>query len=267
MIESTQWFDVIKHKDDLIVIREKLADIDPRFHTDYTNIFLILGSHSALLIDTGAGLFPLKSIIDELIGKRKLLVVNTHSHWDHACGNREFDEIHVHEIESKMVSMPNNISLLKDSPREIVKRYEINNFLLPPASKINSLKDGDTFDLGDLSVKVIHTPGHSPGSISLLTNRGELFPGDLAHYGSVFLPKKKQFPIVLSSLLKLINLFEAKKITEIYPSHEKYPVGLELLRGLHEGIQNIENLWETRQKDRFLRSWIVDDGNFKYIIL
>ncbi|MBA7645059.1 hypothetical protein ES703_52811 [subsurface metagenome] len=99
MAESDQWFEVIKHKEDLYVIREKLAEIDPRFNSFYTNLFLLLGSKTALLIDTGAGLFPLKPIITDLIGERNLKVLNTHCHWDHVGSNHEFDEIYIHEIE------------------------------------------------------------------------------------------------------------------------------------------------------------------------
>ena len=46
-IDRHQWFEVIKLKDYLYVIRERLDEIDPRFYTTYDNLFLLLGSHSA----------------------------------------------------------------------------------------------------------------------------------------------------------------------------------------------------------------------------
>ncbi|MBA7558281.1 hypothetical protein ES705_51079 [subsurface metagenome] len=91
MAESNQWFDVIKHKDYLYIIRENLDDIDPRFHSTYTNLYLLIGSNSALLIDTGAGLFPLKSIVDDIIDNKILKIINTHCHWDHVGSNHEFE--------------------------------------------------------------------------------------------------------------------------------------------------------------------------------
>lgn len=266
MAESNQWFEVIKHKEDLYVIREKLAEIDPRFNSFYTNLFLLLGSKTALLIDTGAGLFPLKPIITDLIGERNLKVLNTHCHWDHVGSNHEFDEIYIHEIEKLTISRSINITNLSSSSKDVVKRYEKYNFSIPPASSVKPLKDGDSIDLGDLKIDIIHTPGHSPGSISLYTNNNELFTGDLAHYGAVYLPKKRNLPEVLSSIDKLIKLCEKKPSVEIYPSHEEFNVSIELLRDLHDGIKNIDKLWETRQKDNFLRSWIIDDGKFKYVI-
>ncbi len=266
MVENDKWFDVIKHKEDLFIIREKLAEIDPRFNSFYTNLFLLLGSDIALLIDTGAGLFPLRPIINRLIGNKDLKVINTHCHWDHVGGNHEFDEIYIHEIEKLTISRPINISNLKGSPKKVVNRYEKYNFSIPPALSIKPLKDGDNMDLGEINIEVIHTPGHSPGSICLLTNRNELFTGDTAHYGTPYLPKKKSFPEVLSNLSKLINICEKQQSIEIFPSHEEFGVGIELLKDLYNGIANIENIWDTKVKNDFMRSWIIDDGKFKYDI-
>ncbi|MBY9013255.1 MAG: hypothetical protein KGD70_12855, partial [Candidatus Lokiarchaeota archaeon] len=64
MSKDIDWYEVIKQKDYLYIIRERLDEIDPRFLTTYTNIYLILGLDKALLIDTGSGLFPIKPIID-----------------------------------------------------------------------------------------------------------------------------------------------------------------------------------------------------------
>jgi len=267
MSNAENWYEIIEHKNYLFVIREKLDEVDPRFLTTYTNMYLILGSQKALLIDTGCGIFPLKPVIDKIIENRVLLVFNTHSHFDHRGANDEFDAIYIHESEAKNASMPFDVSILKDSPKEIVNVLsDKNSFVYSPPKEVKSLKEGNKFDLGGIAVEVIHTPGHSIGSISLLTNKGELFTGDTAHYGSMYLPKRKQFPIILSSISKLKDLFDANKFQEIYPSHEKYPVGRELLDELYSGINNIENIWDTKQKNRFLHAWILEDSNFKYVI-
>ncbi|GAH03689.1 unnamed protein product, partial [marine sediment metagenome] len=60
--------------------------------------------------------------------------------------------------------------------------------------------------------------------------------------------------------------FEAKIIQEIYPSHEEFAVGRELLDDLYDGINNIESIWDTRERYKFLRAWILEDSKFKYII-
>ena len=98
-MNSKDWYEVIHYNRYIIVIREKLSEIDPRFLTTYTNIFLILGSNKSLLIDTGCGLFPLKPIVEELIEDRELFVINTHSHFDHIGSNSEFEEVYIHKNE------------------------------------------------------------------------------------------------------------------------------------------------------------------------
>ena len=80
------------------------------------------------------------------------------------------------------------------------------------------------------------------------------------------LPKKKLLPDFLSTLSKLIDLCEKQESIEVYPSHEEYVVGLELLKELYKGIENIENIWDTRVKNNFMRSWNIDDGKFNYDI-
>lgn len=266
MVEDNDWFEVIKHKDYLYIIRERLDEVDPRFLTTYTNIYLILGLDKALLIDTGSGLYPLKPVVDKLIENRELLIINTHSHFDHRGSNDEFETIYIHENELKSASMPFDISMLKDSPKKIVNRYSAKNYVYQPPANVEPTKDGNRFDLGDISVEVFHTPGHSIGSISLLTSNGELFTGDTAHYGTMYLPKKKDFAIILNSISRLKDLCKANIVQEIYPSHEEFAVGRELLDDLYDGINNIENIWDTRERYKFLRAWLLEDSKFKYII-
>ncbi|GAG78573.1 unnamed protein product [marine sediment metagenome] len=166
-------------------------------------------------------------------------MINTHSHWDHVGGNSEFGEVFIHEIEKESIKNPVNLSMLVDSSKKIVKRYESVNFSIQSATQINALQEGDEIDLGGLVVKVFHTPGHSPGSISLLSSNGALYTGDLAHYGSVFLPKKKNLQTVLTSIEKLLELVEEFNNIEIYPSHEEYVTNKDLLINLHAESQTL----------------------------
>ena len=268
MSDNKLYFKISKHKDYLFVIQENISIIHPVYTNDPLNMYLILGAHTALLLDTGCGLYPLKPIVDDLIGKRKLLVINTHTHWDHVLGNVEFKEIYIHENEADIVSKHYDVSYFKDSPNEIVNCYAEQNFLIPPAKTINTLKGGDSFDLGGLEVEIIHCPGHSPGSICLLTSNNELFTSDVAYYGDQFLPKREDFPQVLDTLSKLIKLCEKQEIIELYPSHRKYPCDKTLLTDLYNGIKNIENLWESKIPFDFFHAWEIhdDSGKFKYFV-
>lgn len=266
MTEGKSWFEVIRHKEYLYVIRERLDKLEPRFYTTYINLYLLLGNKKAVLIDTGTGLFPLKPLVDSLIEDKKLIVVNTHGHFDHRGANKEFEEVIAHSLEVFDLSKPLNIAFLKESTQDIVKHYANNNFLIKPARNVKSIEEGYVIDLGAITLKVIHTPGHSPGSISLLSNRGEFFTGDTAHYGAMYLPKLKKFPIILSSLRKMLKISLDHGVSELYPSHEAFPTGIELLESLITGISNIGNYWDSKIRNKFLDAWILEDSNFKYII-
>ncbi|GAG82357.1 unnamed protein product [marine sediment metagenome] len=149
MSDENQHFKISKQKDYLYVISENISIVHPVYTNDPLNLYLLLGSHTALLLDTGCGLYPLKSIVKDLIGERKLLVFNSHAHWDHILGNEEFGEIYIHKDESEIVAKPYDLSFLINSPSELIK-YKEKNFSIPPAQVINTLKDGDTFDLGEI---------------------------------------------------------------------------------------------------------------------
>jgi glyoxylase-like metal-dependent hydrolase (beta-lactamase superfamily II) len=259
-------FKISHQKDYLIVIEENISIVHPVYRNDPLNLYLILGSHTALLLDTGCGLYPLQPVVKSLIGERKLLVFNTHTHWDHVLGNEEFSEIYVHENEADIVKNPYNLSFLVDSPNEIIYKYRDRNFLIPPSRCIKKLKDNDVFDLGEIEVKIIHCPGHSPGSICVLTSTGELFTSDVAYYGDTFLPKRDSFPVVLKSLSKLSKICEENSGLELYPSHRKYPCDINLLTDLQYGINNIKNLWNTRKAFDFFEAWQIDDEKFRYYI-
>ncbi len=266
MKDNKDWYEVIRHKDYLYIIRERLDKLDLRFYTKYVNLYLILGSQKALLIDTGCGLFPLSPIISNLTNSKELIVVNTHFHFDHRGANEEFKEIYIHEIEANYIAKEFDLSFLTDCPNDVIKQYEKKEFKLKPASIIHPIKEDYIFKLGDISLKVIHTPGHSPGSISLLSDRGELFTGDTAHYGAMYLPERNEHHIILKSIEKLINLYNKSDSLEIYPSHENYPVSRDLLDSLSDGIKNIDKIWDSKKYDEFLESWVIKGENFIYII-
>ena len=59
-----EWFEIQEIKNYIYVIKERLGLIDPRFLTEFTNMFLVLGSTKALLMDTGSGLYPIKPVVD-----------------------------------------------------------------------------------------------------------------------------------------------------------------------------------------------------------
>jgi glyoxylase-like metal-dependent hydrolase (beta-lactamase superfamily II) len=104
-------------------------------------------------------------------------IVNTHGHPDHTCGNARVKDltdakIVMHELDDQMFN----------STREQALARQWGFAPSPPADI--TVKDGDEIVVGDVSLKVIHTPGHSPGGICLLGN-GNLFTGDTLFVGGI----------------------------------------------------------------------------------
>ena len=103
-------------------------------------------------------------------------ILNTHSHIDHIMGNRRMRDltgaqIIIHERESS--------SLINQAP------YMMQMFGAEPSPPADiTVRDKDTITIGNTYLDVLHTPGHSPGSISLYHN-GIVFTGDTLFVGGV----------------------------------------------------------------------------------
>lgn len=266
MKSAKNYFNIKKIKEYIYVIQEDITAIHPVYKNSPLNLYLIKGKDKALLVDTGCGIKSPKPLLQGLIEKRELIVVNSHTHWDHILGNHYFKTVYVHKNGEYVVSNPYNVSFLRGSPSKLIKTYEKENFLIPPAENIKTIKEGHIFQLGEINLKVLHTPGHSSESICLLTNKNECFIGDVAYYGEQFLPQRKNFQKVLSTLSRLISLYEEKGNLDLYPSHNGFPCDKSLLTKLYNGIENIENIWDQKKENQFFGTYELDDGNFKYYI-
>ncbi len=103
-------------------------------------------------------------------------VVNTHAHIDHTMGNREM----VRRTGAKVIIHEADAADLQGTPRNILEMFGADD---PPPADI-LVSDGDRIKVGGVSLRVIHTPGHTPGGMCLYTE-GVLFTGDTLFVGSV----------------------------------------------------------------------------------
>lgn len=145
-----------------------------------TNCYVIwlAGEENCWIIDPGGFARPVKAAVDRRNLKPELIVI-THGHWDHFFGNNGLRKrwpdlsIAVHEKDAPALPDP-GVNLSVSMFGKLVKS--------PAADRI--LKDGDKLSLLSAEFEVIHTPGHSPGSISLYCAQQQIvFVGDLIFAG------------------------------------------------------------------------------------
>lgn len=166
-----------------------------------TNCFLVgdTDSHEAIIIDPGLDReSEAKTILKdiELNDFEVKYIVNTHGHPDHTSGNSIMKEatkapILIHEYDSPMLSNP-----LAD----------------------RKLHDGDLIEVGSIKLRVIHTPGHSKGSIILLTT-DTVFSGDTLFAGSI-----GRYDLPGGSIEDIKNSLRSRLLTlpdyvKVYPGH------------------------------------------------
>jgi len=162
-----------------------------------------------LIIDPGAeGSHLIKFIKQEKISIN--YIVNTHGHPDHIGANRKIKEhtnapILIHQYDAPMLAKSGSVLSLI-FPVE---------FSSPPADTF--IKDGDLIECAGMKLKVLHTPGHTPGGISLLID-DSIFTGDTLFSGSI---GRSDLPggspqVLLNSIKKILSLDEN---LIVYPGH------------------------------------------------
>lgn len=179
-----------------------------------TNCY-ILGDEKtkkAVIIDAAA---EADKILKEIktIGAKVEKIINTHGHADHIAGVREVQDA----INTEFFLHKDDLFLMEDFP-EMSEYLGLNEKAAP---KINGyLEDNNIVKVGDIEIKVIHTPGHTPGSVSFYIRREKiLIAGDTLFAGSV---GRTDFPggsakkITESIIKKLIPLGDD---IIVYPGH------------------------------------------------
>ena len=175
----------------------------------FTNSYIVshAKSRDALIID------PIKptDTYKEIISDKKLntkAIILTHGHVDHIEGIYDFDlPIMIHAKDIEYIKDPNlNLSAFTE------------NEMTEKDISIKALVDGEIIDLAGINFKVINTPGHTPGSISLYVEN-ILFSGDTLFFdgiGRCDLPGGNCNAITSSIKEKLFILPDE---TKVFPGH------------------------------------------------
>ncbi|WP_350344446.1 MBL fold metallo-hydrolase [Proteinivorax tanatarense] len=176
-----------------------------------TNCYIVYDGRKGVVIDPGGNAQKIIKIINSL-GIELKYIINTHGHSDHIGANtalkKEFPkaEIAIHKEDSDMLTEPQkNLSALMGEK------------VVSPTADIK-LEDADFFEVGNMKIEVLHTPGHTPGGIMLLVE-DLIFSGDTVFKMSV---GRTDLPggdtATLRKSLKEFSKLMTEDLT-IYPGH------------------------------------------------
>ena len=187
-----------------------------------TNSYLLIDENSkeAVLIDLGGDYHAIKDELEKNNASLKY-ILNTHGHFDHILGERDAQEVfdipvYVHEEDKYLV---------ENLPKQL-ERFGFAANAQPPKN-IKTFTEKDIFKIGDKEIKVIHTPGHTPGSVCFLVGK-QLFSGDTLFYTSVGRTDFEGGSFAqLSNSIKE-KLFKLDDDIDVYPGHDsKTNIGYE----------------------------------------
>jgi glyoxylase-like metal-dependent hydrolase (beta-lactamase superfamily II) len=187
-IDARDWYETIPFADGITLIHEPW--MPPFFRC---NMWLIEGRERSLLVDSGLGAVPLRAHVPALSGRPVTLLIS-HTHWDHIGAAHEFAERLVHPAEADIAADPTHQATLfaKYATGErdeemflgLPPGWRAPAYRIPPAPATGLVRHGDRIDLGGRELTVLHTPGHSPGHVSLFEERtGTLIAQDVVYDG------------------------------------------------------------------------------------
>ncbi|MDY6444011.1 MAG: MBL fold metallo-hydrolase [Bacteroidales bacterium] len=188
------------------------------------SVYLVEGEEKALLIDAGAYMPHLDQAVAALTDK-PVMVALTHGHGDHVGGIVCFPEVWIHPADIPMIARNG-------------EGYQ---------GEIHELNDGDVIDLGGREIEVLHTPGHTSGSITFFDKERHYgFSGDA--FGStnllLFVPS---FSTLIETCTRTADYMQKNGIKKLFPGHYGGPNVETLQRVLDEKKMSQELLAGKRQ--------------------
>jgi Zn-dependent hydrolases, including glyoxylases len=226
----SDWFEIYKLPKNIYAIYEP-------HHFQEVISFLVIGEEKALLIDTGLGFKDIKDEVDALT-TLPIIVVNTHSHFDHVGSNWQFDKVFIINEPNALQRLKNGVNRRGETTGEIDTNFEpeafhYHNGEIPidlatfkgKPSVPQPIENGYVFDLGGRKFEVVHTPGHSPDSIMLANHEEKiLFTGDSFYPASLYAHIQKsdglnsEKDVYRSTISKVAGMFADY---DLYCSHNE----------------------------------------------
>jgi glyoxylase-like metal-dependent hydrolase (beta-lactamase superfamily II) len=215
---AQDWYTVERVGDGVTVIQEWMGREDIKS-------FLVEGEREVGVLDTGMGVGDFAGLVASLTD-REPLVLHSHAHWDHIGDSHRFPRVLVHPDEADDLrrgeSNDNYRGLFGPGAIELDRLpegFDPDTAAIPGTDPTGWLLEGDSFDLGGRVLEAFHTPGHTPGGITLLDRASRtLFPGDAINLGQIYLLAPTSDPAAWRRTLeKLVEL--SRQVDILRPSH------------------------------------------------
>lgn len=235
----SEWFEVYRIRPGVFALYEP-------HQAEEVISYLIVGSRRALLFDTGMGIASIRAVVDQLT-PLPVTVLNSHTHYDHVGGNREFSDIMGMDTaftrERAAKGYFNEVMRAEVRPENLCgplpKGFDASAYHVPPFRITREVRDGSVLDLGGRKLEVIAVPGHTPDSIALLDRAHRLlFTGDTFYVGPIWLfEPETDFEAYARSTARLAAL--AGEVDLLLPAHNTPAASPAYLAKLRDAAQAI----------------------------
>jgi len=240
MNAKSDWFEIYR------INTLTYAILEPK-HIEEVISYLIIGERQAVLFDSGMGIADIRAEVSALT-KLPIIVINSHSHYDHIGGNHLFDEIWSFQNEFENSRIRKGYAnaecrkyMSEGSYIDLPSDIDLNTFFVPGTRITKYLHHQETIDLGGRILTVHHTPGETPGAISLYDDLYNIFfTGDLLHPGGMWLYQTESNWNEFVSSIDYLGT-KVNDIKFICPAHNEFCVKPEFVVDVKQAITQINN--------------------------
>ncbi len=207
---------------------------------------LIVGAEKAALIDSGMGVFG-PGVYEEVkkLTDKPVLCICTHGHPDHIAGSVLFDEVYLNERDLDQVGRLAPEKRLFDTgmfshKNEAILAYAREHILDCSGFHSKNVDEGDSFDLGGITLEILKLPGHSKGEIAVYDRMDNLvFSGDAFsdHVPASSLKSLAEFQEMADGIQRFLSAIHAD--TAVYHGHRTEPVSHQLMQDEMQAAREI----------------------------
>jgi glyoxylase-like metal-dependent hydrolase (beta-lactamase superfamily II) len=172
---SFGWYEVVAFPRGVTMLAE------PGHYEDVKS-YLVEGQRAVAVLDAGMGVGDFYGLVRSL-SDREPVVLLSHAHFDHIGACHRFDQVQVHpsEADALRAGVPNerfapwfSDDYLRGVP--LPDDFDAASAAIPGCEPTGFLDHRDVIDLGGRALEAFHTPGHSPGGITLLDRANRRLP-------------------------------------------------------------------------------------------